>query len=257
MSSKIKVEKKNAPSFGFTRRHARFKKPLCEYAALYGVSERAVKRYIRIGKQSGELPPLDQPEAMPGWYELHHARRAPDNLLAFKPAPEHAQMPPDEENQIAVNLAEIGGLTPEENVAKLRQNLEIVERRLRKAIETNNGGQIALQERNYVNILEIWRKAEATLIEIEKARGHSLPRATVETEIAQSLEMLRLSRQTMARRILLELEKLLPKRLSRIWNLLAPHLDRAIEKARAAEEQIFRNMDSIKKLDEETFSLAT
>ncbi len=65
-------KKKEAPRD--TRRHAKYRKRLPWYAKKYGTTDRAIKRWIRIGKQHGDLPPLGRPDRMLAWYRLHHIR---------------------------------------------------------------------------------------------------------------------------------------------------------------------------------------
>jgi hypothetical protein len=173
------------------RWQAKFAKPQAEYAKFYREDIRTIKRWIATGKKHSDLPPLDDPPAMLGWFQDRHKRPASQCLYDLHAQSEAAANPKP------LDLSAIKGLTPEQNVQRLREMLEITERNLRQAVEASDENKAAICRRDYNPMFEIWRKAEESLATIEKARGNSLDRATVETEIAQSLEMLRLSRQTM------------------------------------------------------------
>jgi hypothetical protein len=59
-----------------TRKHARYEKSLEHYAATYGRSVRAVKRWVRRGKETdGVLPPLDDSSLMAEWLSKRLRRR--------------------------------------------------------------------------------------------------------------------------------------------------------------------------------------
>lgn len=232
----------NSNNFGSKKKRwkAKFGRPLADYTPQFcpGVkldsALRTLKRWISEGKKANALPPLDDPPEMLGWWQsVNHKRPPPAVLYALATGG----------NDITpLNLEEIRGLTPQENVENIRRNLAIVERRLRNAIERNDEGEIAIQQRNYKEIAEIWRRAEVSLGEIEKASGESLPKSTVEAGITRSLQMLRLMRERMPRDILIDLETTVPRRLSRIWAALKPHLERSIQKVRETEEDIFRKL---------------
>ena len=57
-------------------------------------------------------------------------------------------------------------------------------------------------------------------------------------------------RETMTDRILTELEKILPRRFQRVLRIFEKFLRPAIEKTRAAEENIFRNLSQLKGPDD-------
>src|SRR5262245_32879427 len=63
-----------------TRRHAHFPQPLAHYAKFYAVSRQSICSWIRHGKLSGKLPPLQNPTEFPAWYEAH-VGVVPDALL--------------------------------------------------------------------------------------------------------------------------------------------------------------------------------
>jgi hypothetical protein len=237
-----------------TRKHAKYDRTYPQYSKTYEVelSGRVVKRWVRRGKELNDLPPLDQPELMAGWWRRCMDHQVPDVLLAFaKPpgadapvAPSSSQ--PDSPAQPR-DFSQITGLGIEANVEELRLSHAINNHLLTEALHdaTPNENTIALRQRNYERSFELLRKAESTLIELQKKRGDLIDRESVRTELANVFEALRLMRETMPRRIIIGVEKILPRRLSRIFRLLEKFLLPAVEKARADEENIFRNLETL------------
>jgi transposase len=66
-----------------TRWNARYTKSHAEYADVYQVDPRTIKRWIRKGKLIGELPPLDNVAAMQRWL----ARRMPAHFSKMQETP--------------------------------------------------------------------------------------------------------------------------------------------------------------------------
>ena len=66
-----------------TRRHAKLDRAISEFATLYNRAGRTVKRWIRMGKDSGDPPPLGSTDdRFIGWYEKH-VGPAPQDLLTI------------------------------------------------------------------------------------------------------------------------------------------------------------------------------
>jgi hypothetical protein len=249
-----------------TRKHAKYPKKLPEYAAFYGVTERTIKRLIRRGKETGKLPPLDEPDKMPAWWRVNMDHEVPDWLMGFQPADGNNRQsgvgspdPRASSDDGRSNTTETGDKGPRdfsdvksldiaENVAALRQTHAINNRLLTDALNASDPSEqtIALRQRNYERSFELLRKAESTLIELQKQKGNLIDKETVRTELAQIFESLRLMRETMPHRIMVALEQILPRRFQRVFGALEKFLMPAIEKARADEENIFRNLETIR-----------
>jgi hypothetical protein len=216
-----------------------------------------VKRWVRRGKELNDLPPLDQPELMASWWRRCMDHQVPDVLLALAPPSgagvaskpsSSAEGELDQTARLPRDFSQITGLGIEANVEELRRSHAINNQLLTEALHDTapNENTIALRQRNYERTFELLRKAESTLIDLQKQRGDLIDRESVRTELANVFEALRLMRETMPRRILIELEKISPKRLARIFRLLEKYLLPAAEKARADEENIFRNLETLK-----------
>jgi hypothetical protein len=246
-----------------TRKHAKYPKKLPEYAAFYGKDERTIKRMIRRGKELGDLPPLDEPSKMAAWWRRSMDHDVPDWLLGFvdnsgadprASSGDGASRSGDSfgEGELdgtsrSRDLTKIKSLDIAENVEALRQTHAINKHLLDEALHASepNDTLISLRRKNFEGSFELLRKAEITLIEIQKQRGNLLDREQVQTEQAQLFETLRLMRETMTPRVMATLEQILPRRLQRVFRTLAKFLAPAIEKARLDEERIFRDLPSI------------
>lgn len=232
-----------------TRKHAKYAKKLSEYALLFGQTDRTVKRWIRRGKELGVLPPLDTPEQMAAWWRRCMDHQVPDQLLGFLPAGDGRPAENDAEPGAAGepdvrDFSQIKSLGIRENVEALRQTHAINKHLLDQALQAQppNESAAQLRQKNFERSFELLRKGEQTLIELEKASGGLIDRETVMAELAQLLESLRLMRESMPGRVMVEIEKLLPRRLQRIRRAIEKTLRPAIEKARDDEETIFRNL---------------
>ena len=235
---------------------ARYPRQLAEYAAHYGVHIWSVKQWIKIGKASDAgLPPLDQAEEMAGWYERTHKHRAPDSLLALaaRASEQHeapANMPPA--GKPRVDHLTIEGQDFESNVASLRRTHAFNQRLLDEAMAARqpSEAEIALRHRNYERSLELLRRAELSLFELQERKGELISLCDVQREAAEALEVLAVTRQTMARRIIEGMRQRLPHRVKR-FHLIEPILVEAVEAARAAEENIFRKLNEMGPADVE------
>jgi|GEM_PF-4662131 len=242
-----------------TRKHVKYPKKLSEYATFYGKDERTIKRLVRRGKETGKLPPLDDAPRMAAWWRENMDHEVPDWLMGFaaknEPAPDPRASSGDARSSSGNSnasgprdFANVKSLDIAENVEALRQTHAINNRLLTEALNASEPVEqtISLRQRNYERSFELLRKAESTLIELQKQRGNLIDKESVRVELAQLLESLRLMRETMPGRIVIELEKILPRRFQRVLRMLLKYLTPAIEKTRADEENIFRNLDAVR-----------
>jgi len=67
----------------------KYKHPLQHYAGIYGYTDRAIKAWLKDGREAqggADLPPLDDPPQMAAWYGRVKQRRVPAQLLKFSAA---------------------------------------------------------------------------------------------------------------------------------------------------------------------------
>lgn len=199
--------------------------PLKHYAAIYGYDansgERTIKRFVGIGRNTvpHDLPPLDEPAKMPGWWRSHHPRReVPAGIrravalavvnapLATEPEPQQTPppapepptprppaLPPAAESDrldfpaqvdelrrvVTSHLHQLRAASAEEAPENLADSVDRAEWARSKA-ERVEGAQ-----RNYKSSLEMLRKAENDLVEWQKSHGELAPRSTVATEVSR------------------------------------------------------------------------
>lgn len=236
-----------------TRKHAKYQKKLPDYFDTYETGDRGLKYWIRRGKLLNDLPPLDDPPKMADWWRRCMPQQVPDKLLAYeKPSRPGAPDPRsssggDRSPTAPRDFSEVRSLDIAENVEALRQTHAINKKLLDEALAADppNDNTTQLRQKNFERSFELLRKAESTLIELQRQRGNLVDVESVRTELAQFLESLRLMRETMPRRITIELERILPRRFKRVAALLTKYLLPAVEKARADEENMFRNLETL------------
>lgn len=249
-----------------TRKHAKYAKKLPDYFDTYETGDRGLKYWIRKGKLLGDLPPLDDPPLMAAWYRrCMPSQQVPDKLLASeKPAITDPLAGSSEPAVIAKSGEPTGGtggggtsaprdfsqvksLGLADNVEALRQTHAINKQLLDEALAADppNDNMTQLRQKNFERSFELLRKAESSLVELQKLRGNLVDIESVRTELSQFLESLRLMRETMPHRIVIEMERILPRRFQRVARLLEKYLIPATEKARADEESMFRNLETL------------
>lgn len=145
---------------------------LKHYAGVYGVSDRAVKQWIKEGREKSDLPPLDEPKVMAAWYGRVKQRRIPLTLLHLKEAkpaagaaatttepgaPTGETKPPPKQSgfqhseEFSYDLA----------VQFAAENLQHAQQQLRNArSEPDNHGNIEAYERSVARALGEYRKAK-------------------------------------------------------------------------------------------------
>jgi hypothetical protein len=64
---------------GYSRRYS-------EYAETFGASERTVKRWVSVGRKSGDEIPLDDPLSVRAWWSRNMSQRCPDGITAAEVA---------------------------------------------------------------------------------------------------------------------------------------------------------------------------
>lgn len=149
-----------------------YTKTMQEYATIYGYTDRAVKAWIKDGREASggaDLPPLDEPTKMAAWYARVKKRRVPGQLLKFSStAPEPSSVP--KERAAAPTDSAAPGVAFEFNaddfgydlaVRFAAENLGHAQEQLRQARKTpENTGRIEECERSVTRALSEYRKAK-------------------------------------------------------------------------------------------------
>jgi len=149
-----------------TRRHVKYPKKLPEYAALFGQTVRTVARWIRRGKEMEDLPPLDKPEQMAGWWRRCMDHQVPDYLIGFLPAVD-AVAAPDPAGR-SRDFSQIKALDIEQNVEELRRTHAINRQLLDEALlsaEPAAEQTVTLRQRNYERSLSYCARLKRACLE--------------------------------------------------------------------------------------------
>jgi hypothetical protein len=223
-----------------TRKHIRLSKPLAEYAAASGKSDRALKNLIRVGKQQNNPVPFDDLPRMLDWWAACMKHTPPAWLHAWI-----ATANPSTPGLIERDFSQVKGLSIEENVEGARKMHAINNLLLEEAHRSGNDNLVQQRHRNYQQSLNTLRTAELNLIEVQEARGGLIDKETVAAETAQLLEILKLQREQMPANILKDLARSHNRPLRRILRLIQPHLLASINNVRAQEDVIFRKLDAV------------
>lgn len=228
-------------------RKSQYKRPLAEYARAFETTDRAIKRWIRVGKEKGELPPLDDPRAtILSWWPFAMTHRAPARLLAIADRyPSHPAHDADQsfnQEKKTATVRPVEEMAAPEILTDLRAKVAFANRAFELAIEADppDDAKLLRAERLYSNLVELWHKVEIKIQEIKKQAGQLVDRYEVLTQYAADWRTLRDMRESMPRKIVAQLERSQQKKMSRILRLLLPELRTAIDQVRASEEEIFR-----------------
>jgi hypothetical protein len=84
-----------------------YERPFAELAEVYGVKLRSVKRWAHVGKENGDPCPLEDPSAMPSWWERNMKHRVPEEIWALAGGAKTPKPPP-----VPVAVAEVAPELP-------------------------------------------------------------------------------------------------------------------------------------------------
>lgn len=244
-------------------RRAKYAKGLKDYEPLYDTGERAIKRWVKTGREANppELPPLDQPELMAAWWRRHMAQRVPAKLLALErvadlgsaevvePSAEQTvgASGPAGEDKNQVTPINLQNMEMDEGEA-VRQARGIAKANYKHVEEATGSGKHDDYRRWFpiwAESAELMRKLEKEDRDARKASGSLISRSAVLGELGQLLEALRLMREAMPARVVARLGQSDDRRLRRVLRLIDGPLRDAIAAVRDSESAIFQNLESM------------
>lgn len=185
-----------------------------DYAAAIGTSRRTVFRWLDLGRKARDHCPLDDPAAMLGWWSrnMHHkvpdylsawvARSgstpvrtvalAPRNILPGAGAPAGAPEPrAAQPDRLPIDLKQLGGQGLEHSVLILKQIVEANGQLLATAFADPNDQSLAHYQSRYEKSVEMLRRADQSLLALQKARGDLAPRSEYRSDLVNLLVGLR------------------------------------------------------------------
>jgi len=192
-----------------TRRHAKYPRSLSHYAKAYGRSIESISAWIRRGKESGWLPPLDSPAALRDWYE-RHVGAVPDDLAALcssgrsttREVAGNWQQVVDERVQIESTTAAAAPLLDlEQAILEMRAILATDIAELKRSSNSDSRRGVLL--RHVQKTADSLCRLENTLTTLRRDRRDALPWSAFESGIGDILARLIDIRRGMPHRIML------------------------------------------------------
>jgi hypothetical protein len=145
-----------------------------------------------------------------------------------------------------VIFSNVSPLDFEGAVAKARHTLAVHQKLFDESLIAGIEEKIAIHQRNLERSFESLRKAEESLINVQKARGNLVSKEGVNRELAQLFDAIVSMRKNMARDIMAEVHRQCPRRLARIFSLIQNFLEPAVEKVRRNEERrVYQKMGNL------------
>lgn len=214
-------------------------------AKFYHRKPRQIRRWVSIGSQKGYPCPLFKPSQMPAWWSRCMSHTVPSDILVLAigvngncPPAGDATLPgpPDE----PVDLKMIG-LDECDSIKQMRGLAQAVYQQLADAYRKRSS-DIPLLQRRYEQALNALRKEEAAERDALKDAGRLVPLTEIQRDMATLCEILRGTRENMARRVVELCPELPPDVRSTVVA--------AIERVRKREDQIFQRIDRFATPDE-------
>jgi hypothetical protein len=235
-------EAERAPSAVVGSDRARYANDLAHYVSTYGRGERQLKRWIAAGKaaQPPELPPLDEPAKMHGWWVKHMTQKPPTRIVELALAKNSAGARTDDVSGRSIDITQIE-VNEGDELRTARGILAAVGSQLADAYRTNDDAAIDRLQRRWEKAMNAKRLAENAERSAKKQAGELVPVSELFPELSQLLATLRVMRTTMGRRIRARLT--LPPDLD-------AKLDAIIEDERRGEEAVLRRLSFFRSLDE-------
>lgn len=173
--------------------------PVVHYCTVYGYSVRAIKGWLATGRAANDMPPLDDPAAMAGWWTRHFEHRVPDRILGAAKVPEKptekkqddakpAAEPPNYRQAIG-SVDDVEGMTLESMMARMRKVIAVNQKTYEKALEDKNVDEatLTLLSRRVDHAVERLRKLETSHIENQKKSGEMVSRTQLASEVTPVL----------------------------------------------------------------------
>lgn len=189
---------------------AKFARPLAELAAFYQCSPRGLKKWIAAGRRHDppEVPPLDEPAAMPGWWAKCMKIRVPSLLVDLAAG---AAKAPDVQSQETVSSGSADlfaqATTAAAPAGDALEQLRQATARASAAYEAEaakpvlDEARLRLLKREWLELHEALRKSGGAGLEALISSGELLPRADVEKEWSELHRTLLQSLRAMWRRL--------------------------------------------------------
>lgn len=205
-----------------------------EYSTIYGFEKRTIKRWIQTGRDANppELPPLDDPAAMPGWWGKYMTWRVPDKIIAAASAAKAAEAPASQPVVVPVpavadsapppppHIEETGELGLQGSLDRLRdaeRNAHAAYIAAVSAVEPNDG-EIKNKQRIWTDIANQLRATEKASPDILLASGDLVSKSELQKVLAEIHITIAQSFRAMIRRVRPKIQNLTPTAADAVWN---------------------------------------
>ena len=162
-----------------------------EWAALYGSSERTLKRWAAHGRDQGDECPMGVPAQMPGWWSRNMTQRIPHKvLLAAGPGAVVVERKPDQgPAAVLMDPREFVGATDAEmgieaTLRRLEDSEVFAHRTYTEAITAGDQSKALIAERSFRQLAAEKVKVEEKVREARIASRDLIPREEAELRIA-------------------------------------------------------------------------
>jgi hypothetical protein len=212
-----------------------------ELGKKYNRGWRQLRRWISIGRESGDQCPVRDPQRLLQWWRRRMTHAPPAHIVRLAISASSPSRPSSTEEAVPfqvetpIDLKAIDSAEGE-HVRQVRRLAQGIYNQLEIAY-MRGSPEIDSLSRRYEKAVEMLRKLEITDREAQRQRGSLLPIAQVERDAAMAADMLQAMRLSMVRRVLEQCSFLKPEAKNKVAA--------AIEKARKAEDRIFRNLQNL------------
>ena len=215
-----------------------------ELGKKYNRGWRQIRRWISLGRETGDQCPARDPWRLLQWWRRRMKHQAPAEIirLAIEASSSNGASASQVPFQVEppINLQDIEAIEGE-HVKQVRRLAQALYNQLELAY-LRGGPDIDSISRRYEKSLETLRKLEVADREAQRLRGSLVSVARVEQDAAIAAGMLRTMREAMTRRVIEQCSFLDPEARAKVAN--------AIEKARKHEERIFCDLSNLRSKDD-------
>ena len=184
-----------------------------DYAAEIGTSKRTVHRWLELGRKNKDHCPIDAPDEMVGWWSRNMSHKVPDYLTIWVSRAKSeltvkvrgaSELPSggggagaaggskgNQPDRAAIDINKLGGQGLESSVLILKQIVEANGQLLASAFNDPNDSSLAHYQSRYEKSVEMLRKADQSLLALQKARGDLAPRGEYRNDLVALMVGLR------------------------------------------------------------------
>lgn len=181
---------KSGGGAGTAGRRAKYRLEQAGYAEVFKTSARTIKRWVKTGKDGGELPPLDSPSEMPQWWVRFYKQKVPDCILeaagvsreVFKVREVEAVM---EVERVPVVTVARSGTGYEEMLGRVRDAERVAYLEYEAALNAGDEGRLPLARKTWGELSKQLRELERDAHDILSRSGSLVERAVFERLVAE------------------------------------------------------------------------